>query len=217
MFAGRFFRAGDRIRRVNVLREVTAESPIRADLGERVDHCAYPNGKVVVLGIPDRHVNHSCDPNAYELFEDDSSYIVARRDIRSGEEITVDYNINITEGTAWPCRCGAGRCRGEVAGDFFRLPREWQHEYRPLMATWFVERNRERVHALEFKSTARKDECARLEPVRCSGRCSLQRPFHCRSSSSATACFGFICSSRSSTAIPSFERPALKWIFASVT
>ena len=41
--------------------------------------------------------------------------------------------------------------------------------------------------------------------------------FHCRSSSTATACFGFLCSNCSSTAIPSFERPALKWIFASVT
>ena len=39
---------------------------------------------------------------------------------------------------------------------------------------------------------------------------TVQRPFHCRSSSSAMACFGFVCSSRSSTAIPSFERPALK-------
>jgi hypothetical protein len=148
MFAGRSFRAGDRIRRVNVLREVTAESPLRADLGERVDHCAYPDGKIVLLGVPDRHVNHSCNPNAYEFFDGDSSYIVARRDIRAGEEITVDYNINITNGTAWPCSCGSARCRGEVAGDFFRLPEEWQHEYRALLAGWFVERNRERVDAL---------------------------------------------------------------------
>lgn len=43
------------------------------------------------------------------------------------------------------------------------------------------------------------------------------RPFHSRSSSSATACLGFFCSSCSSAAIPSFERPALNWIFASVT
>jgi SET domain-containing protein len=149
VFARRSFRAGDRIRRVNVVRQVTAKSPIREDLGERLDHCAYPNGKVVLLGIPDRHINHSCDPNAYELFEDDSSYIVARRDIRAGEEITLDYNINITGGTAWPCRCRSTRCRGEVVGDFFGLPSEWQREYRPFLTSWFVERNRDRVQALD--------------------------------------------------------------------
>ncbi len=29
--------------------------------------------------------------------------------------ITIDYNINITNGTAWPCRCGAKRARATVA------------------------------------------------------------------------------------------------------
>jgi len=156
VFVRRSFRAGDRIRRVSVVREVTVTSPVREDLGERLDHCAYPNGKVVLLGTPDRHVNHSCDPNAYELFENDCSYIVARRDIGAGEEITVDYNINISDGTAWPCRCGSTRCRGEVAGDFFRLPKEWQREYRPFLANWFVERNRDRVQALDSESEVRR-------------------------------------------------------------
>lgn len=139
MFAGRSFRADDWIRRVNVVWEITAASPVREDLGERLDHCAYPNGKIVLLGVPDRHINHSCDPNAYELFEGECSYIVARRDIGAGEEITVDYNVNITDGTVWPCCCGSTRCRGEVAGDFFRLAKEWQREYRPLLASCFVE------------------------------------------------------------------------------
>jgi hypothetical protein len=73
IFASRSFAAGQRIRRVDVVREVTADSPIREDLGERIDHCAYPDGKVVLLGFPDRHINHSCDPNTYEFFEGDFS------------------------------------------------------------------------------------------------------------------------------------------------
>ncbi len=145
VFAARTFRAGDRIRRVNVVREITRERPIREDLGERADHCSYPDGKVVLFGLPDRHVNHSCDPNAWEQYEGDCSYLVARREIAAGEEITCDYNVNIVEGTAWPCRCGAARCQGEVVGDFFRLPVEWQREYRPLLAEWFVRRHRERL------------------------------------------------------------------------
>ena len=149
VFAARSFRAGERIRRINVVREVTADEPIREDLGERVDHCAYPDGRTVLFGFPDRHVNHSCEPNAWELYEAACSYLVARRDIAAGEEITCDYNVNISGGTAWPCRCGAPRCRGEVAGDFFLLPRTWQREYRPLLAEWFVRRHRERLAELD--------------------------------------------------------------------
>lgn len=148
IFALRSFSAGERIRRVNVVREVTPESPVREDLGERVDHCSYPDGKTVLWGFPDRHVNHSCDPNAYEMFEGESSYFVARRDISADEEITFDYNINIANGTAWPCSCGAARCLGTVMGDFFLLPQSWQREYRPLLADWFVRRHRERVEGI---------------------------------------------------------------------
>jgi SET domain-containing protein len=149
IFALRAFRTGERITKVNIVREVTSETPVREDLGERVDHCAYPNGRVVLVAYPERHVNHSCDPNAYEVFEEHSSYLVARRAIAAGEEITVDYNINISNGTAWPCHCRAPRCIGEVVGDFFRLPRERQLEYRPLLAAWFVNRYRAEIEDLD--------------------------------------------------------------------
>jgi len=148
LFAARPFRAGERIRKINVVREVTSNSPLRKELGERADHCDYPDGKVVLLGSPDRHINHSCDPNAYVLYEGERSFLVARREIAAGQEITCDYNINITEGTAWPCHCGAVRCRGTTTGDFFRLPLEIQREYRPLLAEWFFRAHRDRLTAL---------------------------------------------------------------------
>ncbi len=155
IFAARPYGAGDRIARVNVVREITPDAPIRNDLGERIDHCAYPDGRTVLIAFPERHVNHSCDPNAYERFEGDASYLIARRGIEKGDEITIDYNINITNGTAWPCGCGARRCRGEVAGDFFRLPLEWQHEYRPLLADWFVRRNQSLIEALDSRRSGK--------------------------------------------------------------
>jgi hypothetical protein len=154
IFAVRSFKAGERIKRVNIVREITPEFPIRGELGERTDHCDFPDGKVVLLGSPDRHVNHSCDPNAYQLFEEGASYLVARRAIAPDEEITVDYNVNITAGTAWSCNCGAERCRGAVVGDFFLLPIEWQREYRPLLADWFIRRNRDRVDLLDLEPRA---------------------------------------------------------------
>ncbi|MCX6143115.1 MAG: SET domain-containing protein-lysine N-methyltransferase [Ignavibacteriales bacterium] len=154
IFALRSFQTGERIRRINVIREITPESPLRTELGERADHCDYPDGKVVLIGFPDRHVNHSCDPNAYQMYEGGASFLVARRAIAPGEEITVDYNINITAGTAWPCNCGATRCRGLVEGDFFLLPKERQSEYRPLLADWFVCRNHDRIDLLDLELRA---------------------------------------------------------------
>ena len=152
LFAVRPFSSGQRIRQINVLREVTPASPLREELGERTDHCDYPDGKIVLLGYPDRHVNHSCNPNAYVRYEGDCSYLVARRDIEAGEEITCDYNINITGGTAWPCHYGAARCRGTTVGDFFLLPIDTQREYRPLLAEWFVRAHRDRLAALGLAS-----------------------------------------------------------------
>ena len=100
-------------------------------------------------GFPDRYVNHSCDPNAYEWHEGSDIYSGARRDIAPGEEITFDYNINLTGGTPIPCNCGTERCHGVIFGDFFALPKAIQREYRPLLAHWFVRRYRHLIEALD--------------------------------------------------------------------
>lgn len=145
LFARHPFSAGEEIRQINVVREVTPEKPLREELGERADHCDYPDSKVVLIGFPDRNINHSCDPNTYLRYDETGSYIMARRSIAAGEELTCDYNINITGGTAWPCHCGSSRCRGTTTGDFFLLPIEVQFEYMPLLAEWFVHQHSERL------------------------------------------------------------------------
>lgn len=41
-----------------------------------------------------RYINHSCEPNALVIERDaDSLYLVAARDIESGEEITINYDF----------------------------------------------------------------------------------------------------------------------------
>ena len=57
--------------------------------------------------------NHSCDPNtAYRGLD-----VVALRDIACGQELTLDYSRLCDESIpAFPCRCGAAICRGEVRG-----------------------------------------------------------------------------------------------------
>ncbi len=155
VFAGRDYQAGERVRQVNIVREVTAEKPIREDAGERIEHCSYPSGKAVLWGYPDRHVNHRCDPNAYALEEGDGSrvvYIVARRAISAGEEITFDCNVNLSGGSSWPCNCGAVRCLGETIGDYFGLPMDRQIEYLPLLADWFIAKHREQIEALRGRA-----------------------------------------------------------------
>jgi hypothetical protein len=148
LFATREFQPGEPIRRIHVVREITIAAPLREEIGERADHCDYPDGRVVLLGFPDRHLNHSCDPNAWIRYEGERCWIVARRNIGTGDEITCDYNINITGGTSWPCHCGATRCTGTVEGDFFRLPRAIRLEYRPILAEWFVHRHGARLKEL---------------------------------------------------------------------
>jgi SET domain-containing protein len=147
VFALRPFRSGQLIHTVNVVRQVTAEAPLRPELGERKDHCDYRDGKVLLIGPPDRHVNHSCDPNAWVRYDAPACEVVARRDIRVGEEITCDYSINLTGGDVWPCHCGATRCRGQVVGDYFQLPPDVQREYAPCLADWFVRRHGEALRA----------------------------------------------------------------------
>jgi len=145
LFATRAFARGEVIRAINVAREITAEAPLRPELGERRDHCDYPDGKAVLIGYPDRHVNHSCDPSAWVRYREGGSELVARRAIPRGAEITCDYAINVTGGDSWPCHCGAARCRGTVIGDFFALPEALQREYARYLAEWFVRRHRGRL------------------------------------------------------------------------
>jgi len=60
-----------------------------------------------------RFINHSCDPNTFTRVTDIRAEFYALRDIRKGEELTVDYEESHHDGKL-PCRCGAGNCRGKI-------------------------------------------------------------------------------------------------------
>jgi SET domain-containing protein len=71
---------------------------------------------VLVPDSPCRYLNHSCAPNA-ELYRSQSGrrtrlWLHARRRIRPGEEITIDYGCEADDPLR--CRCGAPRCRGWI-------------------------------------------------------------------------------------------------------
>jgi len=73
-------------------------------------------------GNATRHINHSCDPNCQASEESDdngelSIVIRTRRRIRVGEELSIDYRLEVgaNDPAAYPCRCGSPRCRGTLA------------------------------------------------------------------------------------------------------
>jgi uncharacterized protein len=74
-------------------------------------------------GSAARWINHSCQPNCEIEEEDSRIFIEAHRDIRAGEELTYDYNLQIgerhtkAEKRAHACFCGARRCRGTMLGE----------------------------------------------------------------------------------------------------
>jgi hypothetical protein len=140
MFAAMAYQRDQRIRERIVVREVTDAAPLGPN--DNPAHVTWVDGRQLLVGYPDCYLNHSCDPNAFLRYEADGIFLVARRPVAAGEEITLDYLINNSGGESWPCDCGERRCRGKTGVSFFTLPPEIQREYLPLLAPWFVRRHR---------------------------------------------------------------------------
>lgn len=76
-------------------------------------------------GNPARLINHACAPNCRVEVVRGRIWIVARRDIARGTELTFDYGFSFSEWARHPCRCGAQSCPGFIvgAGQRWRLRR----------------------------------------------------------------------------------------------
>jgi uncharacterized protein len=68
---------------------------------------------VLPTGTPAHFGNHSCDPT---LRRDGPYRLVARRTVRAGDELTVDYATLSGPGFRMACACGAPACRRVVTG-----------------------------------------------------------------------------------------------------
>jgi SET domain-containing protein len=74
-----------------------------------------------------RFLNHSCAPNCDAELIGDEIWIVARRDIAVGEELTFNYGYDLEDYRDYPCRCGAPECVGYIVDEeFFPLLRQRQ-------------------------------------------------------------------------------------------
>lgn len=73
-------------------------------------------------GNATRHINHSCAPNCQACEEDSDDgelriVIRTKRRIRAGEELFIDYRLDVgdSDPADFPCHCGSPRCRGTMA------------------------------------------------------------------------------------------------------
>jgi len=69
---------------------------------------------------PARLINHSCKPNCEAQTIRGHIWILARRDIDEGEELTFDYGFPFSEWRQHPCRCGAPDCPGYIVSSWQR-------------------------------------------------------------------------------------------------
>ena len=84
-----------------------------------------------VPGNPARFLNHSCDPNCEAEPDGGRVWIVARRGIRAGEEITFNYGYDLEDYREHPCRCGAADCIGYIMAEEFFEHVRWQSRLAP--------------------------------------------------------------------------------------
>lgn len=77
-------------------------------------------------------INHSCEPNCGIKNNFD---IIAMRDIKKGEELTLDYDL--TENSDWTmkCSCGNKNCRKLIKG-YRYLPEEIKNKYKDWISDY---------------------------------------------------------------------------------
>ena len=66
-----------------------------------------------VGGSGAEYINHCCEPNLVARIVKQHILYVSRRDIRAGEELTVDYHFD-KKVEKVICKCGAAKCRGTI-------------------------------------------------------------------------------------------------------
>lgn len=107
-------------------------------------------GKAIIVGQLDENLftveergddlthfmNHSCDPN---VWMNDEVTLVARRDIKPKEELTLDYALIEADENyivSWECVCGSKLCRKRVTGQDWRisdLQERYKDHFTPLI------------------------------------------------------------------------------------
>jgi hypothetical protein len=128
LFAADDIAAGTMVARLGGRLASTVELTALIDAADADPDAAYVDSTTIDEDVhlvlpPDtlvHYVNHSCDPN---LWHQGAYRFVARRDIRAGEELTVDYATSAgAPGLDMVCRCDSSLCRGVISSDDWKRP-----------------------------------------------------------------------------------------------
>ncbi len=64
--------------------------------------------------IPEKYMNHSCEPNCETEEDEGRIFIKALHDIKKDEEIVYDYCVVAEDDEDLTCLCGTPSCRGTM-------------------------------------------------------------------------------------------------------
>jgi SET domain-containing protein len=143
VFALRAFRRGEFIFRRRHGRVVSNADNRSVSREDQSHLCELDFKASAVLLPPGCYLNHSCDPNAMRS----GVKVFAWRNIRPGEEITIDYRLNAFGGERSKCLCGSAICSGEIISDFFTLEPARQRNYLPYAPAFIRREYRRRSRA----------------------------------------------------------------------
>jgi hypothetical protein len=130
---------GENAKKGELISRIKGEIKFKVNKSKR-DALAYPNW----VGIkkdhwidpdkPYKFLNHSCNPTAGIK---GSLSLVALRDLKEGEEVTIDYST-IEGDPRWElkCMCGEKNCRGTIRSIHF-LPEKYFISYLPYVSSYF--------------------------------------------------------------------------------
>jgi SET domain-containing protein len=116
VYTTEFIPAGRKVIEYTGERISRRETKRRADLSDMIylfTLDAYWTVDGAVGGSGAEYINHSCEPNLAARIMKGHILYVSLRNIRPGEELTVDYHFD-KKVQKVPCRCGSAKCRGTI-------------------------------------------------------------------------------------------------------
>lgn len=154
VFAGEDIKAGE------VIQPVEGKMVFKT-IKSKKDSLSYPNWIGVGLNQwidpkkPFKFLNHSCNPNAgAKATLKGETRIIAMKNIKEGEEITLDYAI-IEGDPMWElkCSCGEKNCRKIIRSVHFIPPRQFS-KYLPYIPRYFQKLYKNRQTALKAQQNS---------------------------------------------------------------
>ena len=127
VFATRQLAAGERVieyvGEVISMAQAIARHPHDANNPDHTFYFHLDDGRVIDAlhgGNDSKWINHSCRPNCLPDEDRGRIFILTRRLVFKGEELTFDYGLVSDEPVSealkarYACRCGAKKCRGTM-------------------------------------------------------------------------------------------------------